>query len=336
MLVPTLFTFMWFSVFGDTALSLIMEQGYTELVTQVQADKAVALFQLLDILPWSTVVSFLAVLLIVTFFVTSSDSGSLVVDSLASGGVLETPVWQRIFWAVLQGTIAAVLLMAGGLSALQTMTMVSALPFAIIILLAAVGMWRALVIEGHRETSLQAHMAHSRHMTGSQWRHRLTAMIHYPVRDEVESFIRNTAMGSMTKVVEELRKAGWDATVEFDEQFIRAELAVTRDEYVGFIYDIRLITTPVPEYAYSSREAAVSDANEYCRAEVFLRRGGRSYDVFGYDEMDIIRDILNQFENYLHFLNVAPGKLPWEMAEHDDLLRGQSVENDGGGQLNKT
>ena len=162
MLVPSIFTFLWFSVFGDTALNLIMEQGYTELVTQVQADKAVALFQLFDHLPLSSVVSFLAVLLIVTFFVTSSDSGSLVVDSLASGGVLETPAWQRIFWAVLEGVIASVLLLAGGLSALQTMTMVSALPFAIIILLAAVGMWRALVIEGHRETSLQAHMAHSR------------------------------------------------------------------------------------------------------------------------------------------------------------------------------
>ncbi|WP_299125130.1 BCCT family transporter [uncultured Alcanivorax sp.] len=335
MLVPSIFTFLWFSVFGDTALNAIMEQGYTELVTQVQADKAVALFQLFDHLPWSTLVSFLAVCLIVTFFVTSSDSGSLVVDSLASGGVLETPAWQRIFWAVLEGAIASVLLLAGGLSALQTMTMVSALPFAIIILLAAVGMWRALVIEGHRETSLQAHMAHSRHMTGSQWRHRLTAMIRYPTREEVESFIRETAMSSMNKVVEELRKAGWDAAVDFDEQFIRAELVVNRDEHVGFIYDIRLITTPVPEYAYSSREAKVSDAHEYCRAEVFLRRGGRSYDVFGYDEVDIIRDMLDQFENYLHFLNVAPGKLPWEMAEHDDLLRDQpgddSEGNDGEG-----
>lgn len=94
-----------------------------------------------------------------TFFVTSSDSGSLVIDALAFGGAMQTPAWQRVFWAVLEGAVASVLLLAGGLSTLQTMTIASALPFAIIMLIAPVGMWRALVIEGHRETSLQARMA---------------------------------------------------------------------------------------------------------------------------------------------------------------------------------
>ncbi len=319
MLVPTIFTFLWFSVFGDTALNLIMNEGVTVLVEEVQADKAVALFQMFDLLPWSSFVSFLAVLLIITFFVTSSDSGSLVVDSLASGGVMETPAWQRIFWASLEGVIASVLLLAGGLSALQTMTIVSALPFAVVIILAAVGMWRALIIERHREVSLQAHMASSRHMTGSQWRHRLTAMIRYPTRDEVENFIRNTAMDSMKEVVDELRKAGWDARVEFDENLIRAELVVDREDQVGFIYDVRLVTNPVPEFAYAGK-AGRQGEQDYCRAEVFLRRGGRSYDVYGYDQHDLIRDVLDQFENYLHFLDNSPGKLPWNMAEHDDLL----------------
>ena len=319
MLVPTIFTFLWFSVFGDTALSMIMNQGVTVLVEEVQADKAVALFQMFDLLPWSTFISFLAVLLIITFFVTSSDSGSLVVDSLASGGVLQTPAWQRIFWASLEGVIASVLLLAGGLSALQTMTIVSALPFAVVIILAAVGMWRALVIEKHREVSLQAHMATMRNMTGSQWRHRLTAMIRYPTRDEVETFIRVTAMESLKEVVDELRKAGWDAGVGFDESLVRAELVVNRDGHVGFIYDIRLITSPIPEFAYAGKAGPESE-KEYCRAEVFLRRGGRSYDVYGYDGNDIIQDVLDQFGNYLHFLDSTPGKLPWEMAEHDDLL----------------
>src|SRR5690606_13799932 len=103
-------------------------------------------------------------------------SGTLVIDSLASGGVINTPAWQRVFWAVVEGAVAAVLLLAGGLSALQTMTIASALPFAIIMLVAAIGMWRALVIEGHRETNLQAHMLSNRHMTGAQWKHRLAAI----------------------------------------------------------------------------------------------------------------------------------------------------------------
>ncbi|MCG8392531.1 MAG: BCCT family transporter [Pseudomonadales bacterium] len=327
MLVPSIFTFLWFSVFGDTALNMIMEEGVTTLVAQVQEDKAVALFQLFDRLPWSTVISFLAVLLIVTFFVTSSDSGSLVVDSLASGGVLDTPAWQRVFWAVLEGAIASVLLLAGGLSALQTMTIVSALPFAVIIIMAAIGMWRALIIEQHRETSLKAHMATSRHMTGSQWRHRLKAMVRYPEREEVEGFIRKMGMESMAKVVQEMRDAGWDAHAEFDENLVRAELVVNRENQVGFIYDIRLVSNPVPDFAYASNEQAAASGKEYCRAEVFLRRGGRSYDVYGYSEEDLIRDILDQFENYLHFLDAAPGNLPWDMAEHDELLQPQEEDD---------
>ena len=152
MFVPTIFTFMWFSIFGDTALHLIMNEGYHTLIGEVQADHAVALFKLFERLPFSAVVSFLTVILIVTFFVTSSDSGSLVIDSLASGGAPVTPVWQRVFWASSEGAVAAALLLAGGLGALQTMTIASALPFSLIMIAAALGMWRALVIEGHHHT----------------------------------------------------------------------------------------------------------------------------------------------------------------------------------------
>src|SRR5690554_2154498 len=89
MLVPTFFTFFWFSVFGDTALHLIINQGYSELIDQVKTDNAIALFKLLEQFPFTSVASFLTVLLITLFFITSADSGALVVDSLASGGALE-------------------------------------------------------------------------------------------------------------------------------------------------------------------------------------------------------------------------------------------------------
>ena len=180
MLVPTIFTFLWFSIFGDTALNLIMNEGLDTLITDVQANHAVALFQLFEVLPWSFFISLLTVFLIITFFVTSSDSGSLVIDSLASGGNANTPAWQRVFWAVLEGAVAAALLLAGGLSALQTMTIASALPFAIIMLIATVGLWRALVIEGHRDTSLQAHILNGRNLNLSHWKRRLAASDRLP------------------------------------------------------------------------------------------------------------------------------------------------------------
>ncbi|MDR7016885.1 BCCT family transporter [Acinetobacter sp. 3657] len=91
MLIPTIFTFLWFSVFGDTALHLILVEGYQSLVQDVQQDKAIALFKLYEHLPLTSLLSFLSVILIITFFVTSADSGSLVIDSLTSGGVTDTP-----------------------------------------------------------------------------------------------------------------------------------------------------------------------------------------------------------------------------------------------------
>jgi len=320
MFVPTMFTFLWFSVFGDTALHLIMVEGYTSLIGDVQADNAIALFKLFELLPMTSIASFLAVVLIITFFVTSSDSGSLVIDSLAAGGALRTPVWQRVFWASIEGVVASALLLAGGLSALQTMTIASALPFAIIMMIAALGMWRALVIEGHHETSLQSHMQGSRLASNAGpglWKKRLAGMVSFPTRENVDSFMSSTVLKAMRRVQRELSGQEWSAEVHTDEAHSRLYLEVIKDEQVDFIYEIRAVGYAMPAFALS--EGPEAD-EQYYRAEVFLRRGGQHYDIYGYDQADIISDILDQFEKYLHFLHISPGSLPWKMAEHDEML----------------
>jgi len=323
MFVPTIFTFLWFSVFGDTALHLIMVEGYTSLIADVQADNAIALFKLFELLPMTSIASFLAVVLIVTFFVTSSDSGSLVIDSLAAGGAIHTPVWQRVFWATTEGVVAAALLLAGGLSALQTMTIASALPFAIIMLIAALGMWRALIIEGHHETSLQSHMQGSRLASNAGpglWKKRLAGMVSFPDRGNVVEFMGSTVLKAMRRVQRELSGQEWNAEVHIDEANSRVYLEVIKEDQVDFIYEIRMVGYAMPAFALSEGP----DADEqYYRAEVFLRRGGQHYDIYGYDQQDIISDILDQFEKYLHFLHISPGSLPWKMEAHDEMLGGE-------------
>lgn len=330
MLVPTIFTFLWFSVFGDTALHLIMVDGYDALIGQVQDDHAVALFKLFELLPFTQIVSFLTIFLIITFFVTSSDSGSIVIDSLASGGVANTPVWQRVFWASTQGVVAAALLLAGGLGALQTASIVSALPFAIIMLIAMVGMWRALIIEGHQEMSLTQNMQSTPggYKSGPGfWKKRLANLVDFPHCEDVEKFIRTTGIQGMEKVEQELEAKGWVAEVNFDEQNLRAQFQVFQEGKLEFIYEIRLRSYAMPDFA-CPETSSNKDDEQYYRAEVFLRRGGQAYDVYGYDEQDIITDILDQFEKYLHFLHISPGILPWNMAEHDDDLVGQGEIGD--------
>lgn len=318
MFVPTIFTFFWFAVFGDTALNMIMNEGYTALISEVQDNQAIALFKLYEQLPLTSIVSFVTVLLIITFFVTSSDSGSLVIDSLASGG-METPVWQRVFWASSEGIVAAVLLVAGGLGALQTAAITSALPFAVIILISAAGMWRALVIEGHQYNSLKSHRHHHRRGVNEgpdYWKKRLAGLVDFPKKEPVLEFINGPATESLKKVKEELKSQDWPAEFTTDEEHNRIILSVERENDLDFAYEIRLRDYLLPEFVLSNDQ----NRETYYRAEVFLRQGGQSYDLYGYESSDIINDVINQFENYLHFRHHSPGVLPWDLEKHDEDL----------------
>ncbi|GAF52169.1 LOW QUALITY PROTEIN: high-affinity choline uptake protein BetT [Psychrobacter sp. JCM 18900] len=318
MLVPTFFTFFWFSVFGDTALHMIMVDGYTSLISEVQNNQAIALFKLLENLPFTEFVSSLTILLIITFFVTSSDSGSLVIDSLAAGGRSDTPWWQRSFWVVTEGAVAAVLLLAGGLEALQTAAIVSALPFAIIILISMFGMWRALRIEGHRNQSLGNDNRLPPHLLKpSAWRERIDYMTDKQTREKVLSYIKEVVMPSMMEVSSKFAETGWTTEVNYDAVNNRAVLELQRGDDVEFWYEVRLSEHDAPDY-YTEDSADTLPQEHHHRAEVYLRRGGQTYDLYGYKSESVINDIIDQFEKYLHFLNVSPDSLPWRMQEHDD------------------
>jgi choline/glycine/proline betaine transport protein len=146
--VPALFSFIWMASFGGTALHVEL---FTEasIIEAVQADEAVAMFELFALLPLAIVMSILAIVLVVSFFVTSSDSGSLVLGSITAGGKDDATRNLRVSWAVFEGAIAAVLLIGGGLGALQTASIATGLPFAVVLLLICYTLWTGLA-EEHR------------------------------------------------------------------------------------------------------------------------------------------------------------------------------------------
>ncbi|MGC5627717.1 BCCT family transporter [Georgenia sp. Z1344] len=146
LLVPTIVGFLWFSVLGGTGL-FRQFFGEGDLVENGEVGVEAVLFQVLGDLPMGQVFSIVGILLVAIFFITSSDSGSLVVDMLASGGHPNPPVWSRVLWAALEGLLAAALLLAGGLGALQSAALATALPFSIVLLLMAWATIRALRID---------------------------------------------------------------------------------------------------------------------------------------------------------------------------------------------
>jgi choline/glycine/proline betaine transport protein len=155
MLVPTILSFVWMAVFGGSAISL-QASGGADIISAVKDNVATALFEMFEYFPLTSILSFIAVILVTVFFVTSSDSGSLVVDHLTSGGKLDSPVPQRVFWAVMEGVVAAVLLMGGGLSILQTAAITTGLPFAFVLLLIVFSLYLGLSHEAYVEDAVKA------------------------------------------------------------------------------------------------------------------------------------------------------------------------------------
>ena len=148
LLVPTLVTVVWMATFGGSGLHQTIN-GIGELANGV-GDSSLALFQMLAELPLTAITSFLAIVLVLVFFITSSDSGSLVIDSITAGGKLDAPVPQRVFWAIMEGLIAGALLYGGGeqaLNALQAGAITTGLPFTVVLLLMCFSLYKGLSAE---------------------------------------------------------------------------------------------------------------------------------------------------------------------------------------------
>ncbi|NZA25617.1 choline BCCT transporter BetT [Luteimonas sp. SJ-92] len=305
LLVPLGFTFMWMTFFGNTALHMVMVDGATGLLEAVSADSAVALFQFFELLPLSSITSLLATLLVITFFVTSSDSGSLVVDMLTSGGEEEGPLWQRIFWALVEGAIAAVLLFAGGLDALQAATIASALPFTVVMLLMCWGMVRAMRIEVTKQLSMrEARLAPLGAAGPLDWKTRLRMIAHHPRREEVQGFLDATAKPALLEVAAELQQQGLAARVEGGDDG-RVWIEVGHGAEMDFFYSIRPRPYDPPSFAMSDLRHRRAEETRYYRAEVHLSEGGQDYDVMGWHKDELIHDVLDQYQRHRHFLDVV-------------------------------
>jgi BCCT family betaine/carnitine transporter len=144
LLIPSIVSVLWMTAFGGTAVSQIVDSGYNQVV---DAPLELKLFVMLDALPLAMISSLIGIVLVIVFFVTSSDSGSLVIDTITAGGKIDAPVAQRVFWASFEGIVAITLLLGGGLAALQAMAVSTGFPFAIVLLLACYAIVKGLMSE---------------------------------------------------------------------------------------------------------------------------------------------------------------------------------------------
>ncbi len=304
LLVPTGFTFLWMTVFGNTAIDMILNQRIIRLSEVVNKDVSLALFAMFEYLPLSTLLTAVGLIMVVVFFITSADSGALVMDMLTAHGKGSRGIAYRIYWAVGTGIVAMVLLLAGGLGALQTMTIASALPFVTVLLVAIYGLIKALHLDAQKLEVQQMSLTLPLPAMGSNmWRERLRVIMDFPNRERVQQFIDSTVKEACEDVAEELNKNGVKTRV-FAQQSGRVELTVYHGEEIDFVYKVKTVAHIQP--AFITQFNDVNDVNEeqkYYRAEVYLSQGGQDYDIMAWSKEGVINDIVQQYHTHMHFLH---------------------------------
>ncbi|WP_336930696.1 choline BCCT transporter BetT [Acinetobacter tandoii] len=298
--IPTGFTLIWMGFMGNAALFSILHDGQTSLIAAVQRDSSVALFEFLTHLPFVQISSLIATVLVVLFFVTSADSGSLVIDYLTAENE-NSPLWQRLFWTVLIALLSIILLMAGGLAALQSATIMSALPFTLIMLLMSWGLIKALSLDLTKMQALQEARITPRAIQNPRsWQQRLGLIMHYPhTQQEVEQFIQQNVQNAFLQVQKEFQRRQLEVTIRPVEQGL--QLRVDHHNEINFIYQVVSRETQPPSFMADTRE----QDQPFYQAEVFLREGGQNYDVMDWTLEDLLQDIIDQYERHLHFLSLV-------------------------------
>ncbi|KHK91924.1 choline transporter [Novosphingobium malaysiense] len=302
LLVPVLFTFLWMTVFGDTAITLDLS-GSAPIAETVADNMPVALFETLEQLPIATISSGIATLLVVTFFVTSADSGALVIDMITSGAAESPPVWQRIFWAVSAGLVAAVLLIAGGLQALQTAAIASALPFSVVMVFICYGLMKALRSESGG-TAIDFSIAEDAiSEVGMTWQQRLTSIVHHYGKGDISRFLSETAHPALEAVASQMKNSGMEPVISESDDSL--SFSVPHGELGAFRYTIRVRGFSAPSFAWAEKRGGPEGGRKHFRAIAHSSEGDQPHDVTGFGSDQVINDLLNRYAHFRHVRNLG-------------------------------
>lgn len=283
LLVPAGFTFLWMTVFGNTAIALDMGGAAGAISAAVEADLSTAIFRFFEYLPGTAITSTIAVLLVAVFFVTSADSGSLVIDTIASGGADDTPRWQRVYWCSVEGLSAALLLLAGGLGALQAATLVAALPFTVIMIALAFGLVRQMNADRRGVP-----VGHAAPPLGE----RLKRILAPARRRDIERQIDQHGVPALEAVRRALEGEGVaDIAVERDPDGVTLSAPAG-----GFPFAYRLTAAARPLPAFTALEAPEPRRTQEWRLMARAGDAGRGRDVTGFTRDQLIADVLERLD----------------------------------------
>ncbi|MBD1421290.1 BCCT family transporter [Sphingobacterium chuzhouense] len=298
LIIPTLFNFLWMTFFGNSATWL--DQNTANGALSAVVDNAdLLLFKFFEYFPLTNVISILAIFIIFIFFVTSADSGIFVMNNISTNNATNSPKWQLVFWGGMLGLLALVLLNAGGLQSLQTMTLITALPFAVIMLLFCYSLVKGLFIDNEYYTQPLSHSTNS--WSGTYWRERLDKIISYHGKNDINQFLSKTVKVAFEQLAEALKGNSIIAEVKssLEESPHHVEIKIQHENMADFIYGVQNVEKTVSDYFRSEENAPDIEHQRTYIPMTYFGDSRKGYDVQYFTKEEIISDVLKQYERYL-------------------------------------
>ena len=317
LLIPFSFILLWISVFGNGALAFF-RAGDEEFLDTAITNPESGFYTLLTQYPGATFSIGLAVVTGLLFYVTSADSGSLVMANLTSKPSIKDSdgaPWLRIFWAVVTGALTLAMLFIDGVYTLQAATVVIGLPFSIVVYLIMFSLFKVLRSEVQSADSKRAIMPgvlnsirETSHKPSSTWRQRLSRRMSWATADQAREFMNRVAIPAVEEVAEELTRLGADVRCERGEHpdypVPYIDLVVDFPEQDEFKYQPYPVVYNVPNFA--TNLAAIQET--YFKVEVFNLTGSQGRDIIGYTKEQVISDILDAYDAHMMYMSMVGDK----------------------------
>ncbi|MGB3602272.1 choline BCCT transporter BetT [Gordonia sp. (in: high G+C Gram-positive bacteria)] len=312
LIVPFMFIGVWISIFGNSALEIVRRGGAEAKAFETTAidTPEKGFYALLHEYPAAPLLVVVATFTGLLFYITSADSGALVMAHFSSrieDNDTDGPKWLRVFWAFATGLLTLAMLMIGGITTLQQATVIMGLPFAVVILLIMLGLFRALQVEAgwidSRQSALSRALSHrSSGGTALNWRQRAARAVRYPNVNDVRRFTENTVAPALRDVAAELTKTDMNASVGSTEveayDMVSYHLDVSFNGKKPFHYQVYPTQHPTPVFGMSPEPSDV-----FYRLEVFTALGSEGFDVFGFTKEQISSNVLDHYERHIQYLH---------------------------------
>uniref|UniRef100_UPI003F65D59F choline BCCT transporter BetT n=1 Tax=Rhodococcus opacus TaxID=37919 RepID=UPI003F65D59F len=311
--VPFLFILVWISIFGNSAIDIVRDGNAEFGETAVSAPEQ-AFYTLLEQYPGAPILAVIATFTGMLFYVTSADSGALVMSHFSSriaDNESDGPAWVRIFWAGATGLLTLAMLMIGGIATLQNATIIMGLPFAVVIVFLMLGLFKAFQVELNWAESARLSLPKalsSRSSGGTQlhWRQRIERSMRFPGAHATDRYATAVVGPALREVADELRAQGVGATV--GERLVEScgihsyHLDVPFEGERTFHYQVYPTEHHTPSYGRSAQKLG-----KYFRLEVFSADGSSGFDVSGFSREQLIGNVLDHYERQLEFLHRSKG-----------------------------